>query len=222
MFERFTKGAREVVVFAQDEARTLKHDYIGTEHVLLGLLRAEEGVAAAVLDSLDITVEEVRDQVARIIGPGDEVTTGQIPFTPRARKVLELALREALSLGHKHIGTEHILLALVRENEGMGARILLEFDADAEKIRDETLRVLSRAEQVAGTRAAGSRMALPTLRVGCPRCGAPLDSISTAGIDERPTGTVRLTRNGPAKCPACEASWTLTYDVRWDEVLHER
>src|SRR5689334_6532142 len=143
MFERFTERARQVVVLAQDEARTLKHNYIGTEHILLGLLREEEGLAARVLESLDITVEEVRAQVARIVGQGDEVTTGQIPFTPRAKKVLELALREALSLGHNYIGTEHILLGLVRENEGVAARILLDFDADAEKIRNEIIRMLS-------------------------------------------------------------------------------
>src|SRR6478735_5995370 len=143
MFERFTERARQVVVLAQDEARTLKHNYIGTEHILLGLLREEEGLAARVLDTLDITVEEVRAQVARIVGQGDEVTTGQIPFTPRAKKVLELALREALSLGHNYIGTEHILLGLVRENEGVAARILLDFDADAERIRNEIIRMLS-------------------------------------------------------------------------------
>jgi ATP-dependent Clp protease ATP-binding subunit ClpC len=143
LFERFTERARQVVVLAQDEARALKHNYIGTEHILLGLLREEEGLAARVLESLDITVEEVRAQVARIVGQGDEVTTGQIPFTPRAKKVLELALREALSLGHNYIGTEHILLGLVRENEGVAARILLDFDADADKIRNEIIRMLS-------------------------------------------------------------------------------
>ena len=117
MFERFTERARQVVVLAQEEARTLKHNYIGTEHILLGLLREEEGLAARVLESLDITVERVRAQVVRIVGSGEEVTSGQIPFTPRAKKVLELALREALSLGHNYIGTEHILLGLVREND---------------------------------------------------------------------------------------------------------
>src|SRR2546421_499132 len=116
---------------------------IGASATFLGLLREEEGLAARVLESLDITVEEVRAQVARIVGQGDEVTTGQIPFTPRAKKVLELALREALSLGHNYIGTEHILLGLVRENEGVAARILLDFDADAEKIRNEIIRMLS-------------------------------------------------------------------------------
>jgi ATP-dependent Clp protease ATP-binding subunit ClpC len=144
VFERFTERARQVVVLGQDEARALGHNYIGTEHILLGLLREEEGLAARVLESLDITVEEVRAQVARIVGQGDEeIVTGQIPFTPRAKKVLELALREALSLGHNYIGTEHILLGVVRENQGVAARILLGFDADAEKIRNEIMRTLS-------------------------------------------------------------------------------
>jgi hypothetical protein len=144
VFERLTERARQVVVvLAQEEARTLKHSYIGTEHILLGLLREDEGLAARVLESLDITVERVRGQVVRIVGSGEEVTSGQIPFTPRAKKVLELALREALSLGHNYVGTEHILLALVRENEGVAARILLDFDADGEKIRGEVIRMLS-------------------------------------------------------------------------------
>src|SRR5881392_2357394 len=142
MFERFTERARQVVVLAQEEARTLKHNYIGTEHILLGLLREEEGLAARVLESLDITVERVRAQVVRIVGSGEEVTSGQIPFTPRAKKVLELALREALSLGHNYIGTEHILLGLVRENQGVAARILLDFDADAELVREATIDML--------------------------------------------------------------------------------
>ena len=143
MFERFTERARQVVVFAQDEARALRHNYIGTEHILLGLLREEEGIAARVLASRDVTVEEVRAQVARIIGQGDEVATGQIPFTPRAKKVLELSLREALSLGHNYIGTEHILLGLLREGEGVANRILLDFDADPETVRNEVVRMLS-------------------------------------------------------------------------------
>ncbi len=143
MFERFTEQARQVVVLAQDEARALKHNYIGTEHLLLGLLCEKEGLAARVLGELGVTVEPVRDQVARIVGQGDEVTTGQIPFTPRAKKVLDLSLREALSLGHDYIGPEHILLGLVRENEGVGARILLDFGAEAEKIRDEVVRLLA-------------------------------------------------------------------------------
>src|SRR5690349_16805988 len=163
MFERFTERARQVVVLAQEEARTLKHNYIGTEHILLGLLREEEGLAARVLESLDITVERVRAQVVRIVGSGEEVTSGQIPFTPRAKKVLELALREALSLGHNYIGTEHILLGLVRENEGVAARILLDFDADSEKIRNEVIRMLSGpgSRQRGGGGAAGAGAAAP-------------------------------------------------------------
>src|SRR5437762_393437 len=116
MFERFTERARQVVVLAQEEARTLKHNYIGTEHILLGLLREEEGLAARVLESLDITVERVRAQVVRIVGSGEEVTSGQIPFTPRPKKVLELALREALSLGHNYIRTDHILSRRTKNN----------------------------------------------------------------------------------------------------------
>ena len=114
MFERFTERARQVVVFAQDEARVLKHNYIGTEHILIGLLREEDGLAGRVLATLDVTIEGVRARVARIVRQRDEVTTGQIAFTPRARKVLELAQREALSLGDNYVATEHILLGLVR------------------------------------------------------------------------------------------------------------
>jgi ATP-dependent Clp protease ATP-binding subunit ClpC len=143
VFERFTERARQVVVLAQDEARALKHNYIGTEHILLGLLREEEGLAARVLESLDVAAEEVRAQVLQIVGQGDEVTTGQIPFTPRAKKVLELAQREALSLAHNYIGTEHILLGLVRENEGVAARILRDLGAGSEKICDEVIRMLA-------------------------------------------------------------------------------
>jgi ATP-dependent Clp protease ATP-binding subunit ClpC len=143
VFERFTERARQVIVLAQDEARALKHNYIGTEHLLLGVLREEEGLAAQALGGLGVTLEQARSEVVRAVSPGDEVTTGQIPFTPRAKKVLELALREALSLGHNYVGTEHILLGLVRENEGVAARILFDFDADAEKIRNEIVRMLS-------------------------------------------------------------------------------
>ena len=143
MFERFTERARQVVVFAQDEARALGHDYVGTEHLLLGLLREEAGIAARVLESFDITVEEVRAQVARIVGEGDRVAAGEIPFTPRAKKALEIALREAMSLGGRQVGPEHILLGLVRETDGVAARILVDFDVDAETIRTAVVRALS-------------------------------------------------------------------------------
>jgi ATP-dependent Clp protease ATP-binding subunit ClpA len=132
-----------VVVLAQEEARALKHNYIGTEHILLGLLREEDGLAARVLESFEITVDLVRTNVVRIVQGGEEVTAGQIPFTPRAKKVLELALREALSLGHHYIGTEHILLGLAREDDGVAVRILRDFGADPETIRHEVMRRLS-------------------------------------------------------------------------------
>ncbi|GAB4249854.1 MAG: ATP-dependent Clp protease ATP-binding subunit [Thermoleophilia bacterium] len=143
MFERFTERARQVVVLAQEEARDLKHNYIGTEHLLLGLLREGDGVAARVMSTLEVTLEDVRGEIMRIVGEGEHEAQGQIPFTPRAKKVLELALREALSLGHNYIGTEHILLGLVRESEGVAARILNDLDADADRIRQEVMRVLS-------------------------------------------------------------------------------
>jgi ATP-dependent Clp protease ATP-binding subunit ClpA len=143
MFERFTERARQVVVLAQDEAKRCRHNYIGSEHLLLGLLREEEGLASRVLESLGVELEEVRSKVNQYVGKGDEITTGQIPMTPRAKRILELSLREALSLGHNYIGTEHLLLGLVRENEGVAARVLLDFDADAQKIRGEILRLLS-------------------------------------------------------------------------------
>ena len=145
MFERLTEGARQVVVLSQEEARVLKHDSVDTEHILLGLLREGDGVAARVLGSLGITVERVRAQVVRIVGWGEEVESGHLSFTPAAKERLEVALREALSLGHNYIGTEHILLGLVRENEGVAARILLDLDGDSEKIRNEVIRVLSGA-----------------------------------------------------------------------------
>src|SRR5581483_11306216 len=136
VFERFTESARQVVVAAQRDARELGHDYIGTEHLLLGLLRVEEGAGAKVLVSLGVAHERVRELVEQVVGHGDaERGPGQIPFSPRAKKVLELSLREALSLGHDYIGTEHILLGLLREPEGAAARVLLEFDLRADLVR---------------------------------------------------------------------------------------
>jgi hypothetical protein len=144
MFERFTEQARQVVVFAQEEAHALRHNYIGTEHLLLGLLR-DRSAASRALDHFDLTLEEVRAQVARIIGQGDEVATGQIPFTPRAKKVLELSLREALKEGHNYIGPEHILLGLVAEGEGIAARILVDF-GPLENIRLAALAAIEEGE----------------------------------------------------------------------------
>ena len=142
MFERFTERARQVVVLAQEEARTLKHNWIGTEHILLGLLRQEEGLAAQVLESLAVPLERVRADVVAIVGCGEEATPNRIPFTPRAKKVLELALQEALLLKHEHIDTEHLLLGLVRENEGVASRVLLDLGADAQKVRGTVLESL--------------------------------------------------------------------------------
>ncbi|WP_147103211.1 ATP-dependent Clp protease ATP-binding subunit [Nesterenkonia populi] len=143
MFERFTDRARRVVVLAQEEARMLNHNYIGTEHILLGLIHEGEGVAAKALESLDISLQGVREKVQEKIGPGQNAPSGHIPFTPRAKKVLELSLREALQLGHNYIGTEHILLGLIREGEGVAAQVLVELNADLNKVRQQVIQLLS-------------------------------------------------------------------------------
>ena len=144
MFERFTDRARRVVVLAQEEARMLNHNYIGTEHILLGLIHEGEGVAAKALESLGISLEGVRQQVEEIIGQGQQAPSGHIPFTPRAKKVLELSLREALQLGHNYIGTEHILLGLIREGEGVAAQVLVKLGADLNRVRQQVIQLLSR------------------------------------------------------------------------------
>ncbi len=143
MFERFTDRARRVVVLAQEEAKMLNHNYIGTEHILLGLIHEGEGVAAKSLESLDISLDAVREQVQEIIGQGQQQPTGHIPFTPRAKKVLELSLREALQLGHNYIGTEHILLGLIREGEGVAAQVLVKLGADLNRVRQQVIQLLS-------------------------------------------------------------------------------
>ncbi len=139
MFERFTDRARNVVVLAQDEARLLNHNYIGTEHILLGLIHEGEGVAAKALDLLGISLEAVRQQVEEIIGRGQQAPSGHIPFTPRAKKVLELSLREALQLGHNYIGTEHILLGLIREGKGVAAQVLVELGGNLDRVRQQVI-----------------------------------------------------------------------------------
>ena len=143
MFERFTDRARRVVVLAQEEARMLNHNYIGTEHILLGLIHEGEGVAAKALESMTISLEAVRSQVEEIIGQGQQAPSGHIPFTPRAKKVLELSLREALQLGHNYIGTEHILLGLIREGEGVAAQVLIKLGADLARVRQQVIQLLS-------------------------------------------------------------------------------
>jgi hypothetical protein len=143
VFERFTDRARRVVVLAQEEARLLNHNYIGTEHILLGLIREGESVASKTLEALDISLAAVRNQVEEIIGQGGSSPSGHIPFTPRAKKVLELSLREALQLGHNYIGTEHILLGLIREGEGVAAHVLVKLGADLSRVRPQVIQLLS-------------------------------------------------------------------------------
>ena len=157
MFERFTERARRVVVLAQEEARRLNHNHIGTEHILLGLIHEGEGVAAASLESLGISLEAVREQIEGIIGQGRAAPPGNIPYTPRAKKVLELSLREALQLGHNHIGSEHILLGLIREGRGAAAQVLVRLGADLARVREQVIQMLEDAqgEEGPGTRRAG-------------------------------------------------------------------
>jgi ATP-dependent Clp protease ATP-binding subunit ClpC len=159
LFERFTDRARRVVVLAQEEARLLNHNYIGTEHILLGLLNEGEGIAAKALESLGISLSAVREQVVEIIGQGQQAPTGHIPFTPRAKKVLELSLREALQLGHNYIGTEHILLGLIREGEGVAAQVLQKLGAELQKVRQTVIQLLSgsgSSEEAASSAASSS------------------------------------------------------------------
>src|ERR1043165_566433 len=156
MFERFTDRARRVLVLAQEEARLLNHNFIGTEHILLGLIHEGEGVAAKALESLGISLEAVREKVEETIGPAGSSTTGSPPFTPRAKKVLELSLREALQLGHNYIGTEHMLLGLVREGEGVAAQVLVSLGADLSRVRQQVIQLLSGHAGGSGKEPAGA------------------------------------------------------------------
>src|SRR5512139_4145398 len=162
MFERFTDRARRVVVLAQEEARGLNHNYIGTEHILLGLIHEGEGVASKALESLGISLESVREQVQEIIGHGGQAPSGHIPFTPRAKKVLELSLREALQLGHNYIGTEHILLGLIREGEGVAAQVLVKLGADLSRVRQQVIQLLSGYQGSGAPSPGGSTESQPT------------------------------------------------------------
>jgi ATP-dependent Clp protease ATP-binding subunit ClpC len=192
MFERFTDRARRVVVLAQEEAKMLNHNYIGTEHILLGLIHEGEGVAAKALESLGISLEAVREQVEDIIGQGQQQPTGHIPFTPRAKKVLELSLREALQLGHNYIGTEHILLGLIREGEGVAAQVLVKLGADLNKVRQQVIQLLSgyQGKEPAGV-AAGRRADQPARAARC--------STSSAATSRRPRATTSSTRSSGAR-----------------------
>jgi ATP-dependent Clp protease ATP-binding subunit ClpC len=169
MFERFTDRARRVVVLAQEEARMLNHNYIGTEHVLLGLIHEEDGVGAKALESLGISFEAVRQRVNEIVGQGGSAPTGHIPFTPRAKRTLELSLREALELGHNYIGTEHILLGLIRVGDGVAAQVLDELGADLSRLRQEVIHLLSgEVEGVPEGVTDSASESAPQPR--CPRC----------------------------------------------------
>jgi ATP-dependent Clp protease ATP-binding subunit ClpC len=166
MFERFTDRARRVVVLAQQEARRLDHNYIGTEHILLGLIHEGEGVAARALKALGISLDGVRQQVEEIIGRGQQAPSGHIPFTPRAKKVLELSLRESLQLGHDYIGTEHILLGLLREGDGVGAQVLVRLGAELNQVRQQVIQLLQgyqEKERVSARSTAGELRLLPAV-----------------------------------------------------------
>jgi len=184
MFERFTDRARRVVVLAQTEARLLNHDYIGTEHILLGLIHEGEGVAARALESLGVSLEAVRADVRSIIGEGASAPTGNIPFTPRAKKVLELSLREAIQLGHNYIGTEHILLGLLREGQGVAAQVLVGQGLTFGRARDVVvdLTVAEERKKSGEAEAAPLEPAAPR----CPRCRRPLDEFVAYVVLEVP------------------------------------
>ena len=184
MFERFTDRARRVVVVAQEESRSLGHDYIGTEHILLGILGAGESVAVQALASLGISLEAARQQVEEIAGRGSRQVPGHIPFTPRAKKVLELSLREAIQLGHNYIGTEHILLGLIREGKGVAAQVLTRLGADLDQTRQQVIQLL-RGPQAAETVAQYSR------RSAARRPGRAGRDPGPAGLDRRPAGRGR-------------------------------
>ncbi|NUR47885.1 MAG: ATP-dependent Clp protease ATP-binding subunit [Hamadaea sp.] len=179
MFERFTDGARRVMVLAQEEARMLDHTTVGTEHVLLGLMREGESVGAKALEKLGISLDEVRRQVEEIVGPGRQAVGGQIPFTPRAKKVLEVSLREALQLGHNYIGPEHILLGLVRDSEGVAARILARLGAEHNRVRQQVIQLLSGYEE--GTHPAGTADAGPASSLVLDQFGRSLTQSARAG-----------------------------------------
>jgi hypothetical protein len=189
VFERFTDHARRVVVMAQEEARLLNHNYIGTEHILLGILRLREGVACLALDSLGVSLDRIRFRVEERVGHGSSAPTGHIPFTPRAKKVLELSLREALQLGHNYIGTEHILLGLVREGEGVACQVLVEAGVELSRLRETVLQLLTgggAAESVRSLRPVGQGPSFAAPRMAmCSFCGRDLWDVTyyVAGPD---------------------------------------
>ena len=195
VFERFTDRARRVVVYAQEEARMLNHDYIGTEHILLGLIHEGEGVSALAFERLGISQSAARKRIEEIIGLGQQAPKGHIPFTPRAKKVLELALREALQLGHTYIGTEHILLGLIREGQGVAAQVLQQLGADFNRVRETVIELLSSYTATAEVRRVAGEGQMVKL------------TSEVLGASEPPRDPVPL-------CPSCSAAIEETLDVR--------
>ncbi len=206
MFERFTSRARHVVVLAQEEARQLQHNYIGTEHILLGLLGESDGLASRALERFGMSLDGARDEVKAIVGTGKSTPSGHIPFTPRAKKTLELALREALQLHHNYIGTEHILLGVIREGDGVGARILKQHAADLGTVRATVLELLSTMPTESVRRTRWLRRALPALGAGEPgEPGKSTELQTTPAADTqpergRPTGRIATRRLAPLCC----------------------
>ena len=198
MFERFTDRARRVMVLAQEEARLLNHNYIGTEHLLLGLIHEGEGVAAQALESLGVSLPAVRQQVEEIIGRGQQASSGRIPFTPRAKKVLELSRREALAMGHNYVGTEHILLGLLREGDGVAAQVLVRMGADLNRVRQQVIGILS-GHQDKDEPKGGSRRA--ACRQGCPPAArAAAGNPGTGRVDRFAAVGDRAARGRRARC----------------------
>jgi ATP-dependent Clp protease ATP-binding subunit ClpC len=188
VFERFTERARRVVVLAQEESRMLDHNYIGTEHLLLGLLHEGEGVAVKALESLGLSLEAVRQQVESTIGRGQTPPPGHIPFTKRAKLAMELSLREALALGHNYIGTEHILMGVLREGTGVATQVLTTMGADLEKVREQVVQLLSGYSESgqAETVAAGEIQSAATKGPSCPKCRKPLAETAVSRVLDVP------------------------------------
>ena len=205
VFERFTERARQVVVLAQEEARLLNHSFIGTEHILLGLMHEGEGIAARALDDLGISLEVARQKVKETIGLSGTAPTGSPPFTPRAKKVLELSLREAMQLGHNYIGTEHMLLGLVREGEGVASQVLISLGADLARVRQQVIQLLSgyEGEEPSGVHSAGSSRTV----FGGEHRQSQLVECSFCGRLPPESGRLISSRGGAFVCENCLREW---------------
>ncbi len=208
-FERYTEFARRAAIeLAQEEARALRHNYVGTEHLLLGLLREEHGGAAHALAELGVELAPVREQVRRVVGLGDDPVFGDVPFTPRGRKVLALAREEATALNHVSVGTEHVLLGLVREGGGVAARILYDFGVEPDRIRGTVLRLLhDQYEAVGEASKPPAHVDMP-----CPVCGATLAHLE---ISEQEEGAFTAARAGVVQCSNCGRRYDLRYSIEW-------